>query len=88
MKSTLYKLITNSLPNRGWGDFKSYKEPESFDDNYGVFSKSKDGNLKLLMPLYVDYSGRNSLILKRVILVSVCIVSVIVLIVLISSIFQ
>lgn len=88
MKSTLYKLITNSLPNRGWGDFKSYKEPESFEDNYGVFSKSKDGNLKLLMPLYVDYSGRNSLILKRVILVSVCIVSVIVLIVLISSIFQ
>ncbi len=88
MKSTLYKLITNSLPNRGWGDLKSYKEPESFDDNYGVFSKSKDGNLKLLMPLYVDYSGRNSLILKRVILVSVCIVSVIVLIVLISSIFQ
>lgn len=88
MKSTLYKLITNSLPNRGWGDFKSYKEPESFDDNYGVFSKSKDGNLKLLMPLYVDYSGRNSLILKRVILVSVCIVSLIVLIVLISSIFQ
>ncbi len=88
MKSTLYKLITNSLPNRGWGDFKSYKEPESFEDNYGVFSKSKDGNLKLLMPLYVDYSGRNSLILKRVILVSVCIVSLIVLIVLISSIFQ
>lgn len=88
MKSTLYKLITNSLPNRGWGDFKSYKEPESFEDNYGVFSKSKDGNLKLLMPLYVDYSGRNSLILKRVILVSVCIVSVIVLIVLVSSIFQ
>lgn len=88
MKSTLYKLITNSLPNRGWGDFKSYKEPESFEDNYGVFSKSKDGNLKLLMPLYVDYSGRNSLILKRVILVSVCIVSLIFLIVLISSIFQ
>ena len=88
MKSTLYKLITNSLPNRGWGDFKSYKEPESFEDNYGVFSKSKDGNLKLLMHLYVDYSGRNSLILKRVILVSVCIISLIVLIVLISSIFQ
>ena len=88
MKSTLYKLITNSLPNRGWGDFKSYKEPESFEDNYGVFSKSKDGNLKHLMPLYVDYSGRNSLILKRVILVSVCIISLIVLIVLISSIFQ
>jgi len=87
MKSTLYKLITNSLPNRGWGDFKTYKEPGSFEENYGVFSKSKDGNLKLLMPLYVDYSGRSSLMLKRVILVSVCIVSVIVLIVLISSIF-
>jgi len=88
MKSTLYKLITNSLPNRGWGDFKTYKELRSFDENYGVFSKSKDGNLKLLMPLYVDYSGRNSLMLKRVILVSVCIVLVIVLIVMLSTLFQ
>ena len=88
MKSTLYKLITNSLPNRGWGDFKTYKEPEKFEENYGVFSKSKDGNLKLLMPLYVDYGSRNSLLLKRVILVSVFVVTLIVLLVLVSSSFK
>jgi len=66
IQSSLYKKIYTNSKNNGW-DFILNKDKmvkaEAID---GIFAKHKGVSLIFDMPLFIDFKSRQSLLLKRV----------------------
>ncbi|MEI6886687.1 MAG: hypothetical protein WCK31_00450 [bacterium] len=77
MRSQLYKQVTNTLNNKGWGDMRYYQDPLSVADTLGVYIKQNSEIKKLGFPLYVNFKAHSELETKRIIIAGSIVASII-----------
>lgn len=86
MRSQLYKQVTNTLNNKGWGDMRYYQDPMGTPDTLGVYLKQNGEIKKIGFPLFINFKGHQDLQTKRFIIAGSILAFILVFIVLIVTI--
>ncbi|MEI6462734.1 MAG: hypothetical protein WCO33_03655 [bacterium] len=86
MRSQLYKQVTDTLNNKGWGDMKYYQDPLASGDSLGIFVKQNGDVKKIGFPMYMNFKAHSELETKRIVIVGSIVAFLIVFLVIIITI--